>query len=98
SMTRDERKGAPPNRGCCGTSLPKSPGQSKPLLQLATLCSGSGYFCVEVRRSNPESDSGMDPSELVPLARRLLSCPVAPFYEAGVRAVVETVCAEHGLD
>jgi endoglucanase len=40
----------------------------------------------------------MDPSELVPLAGRLLSCPVAPFEEAGVRAVVETVCAEHGLD
>jgi endoglucanase len=40
----------------------------------------------------------MDPAELVALAGRLLSCPVAPFYEAGVRAVVETVCSEHGLD
>lgn len=39
----------------------------------------------------------MDPQELARLASRLLSCPTAPYHEAGVRAVVETICAEHGL-
>ena len=27
-----------------------------------------------------------------------MSCPAAPFHEAGVRAVVELICAEHGLN
>lgn len=26
-----------------------------------------------------------------------MSCPAAPYHEAGVRAVVEVICAEHGL-
>ena len=39
----------------------------------------------------------MEPKEFSRLAQRLMSCPAAPFYEAGVRAVVELICSEHGL-
>ncbi|HSH14775.1 MAG TPA: M20/M25/M40 family metallo-hydrolase, partial [Verrucomicrobiae bacterium] len=39
----------------------------------------------------------MELNELTQLAARLMSCPTAPFHEAGVRAVVEVICAEHGL-
>jgi endoglucanase len=39
----------------------------------------------------------MEKKELSRLAARLMSCPTAPYHEAGVRAVVETICAEHGL-
>ena len=39
----------------------------------------------------------MDPKELRQFASRLMSCPTAPCHEAGVRAVVETICAENGL-
>src|SRR5689334_9672506 len=40
----------------------------------------------------------MEKKELTQLASRLMTCPTAPYHEAGVRAVVETICAEHGLD
>ncbi len=39
----------------------------------------------------------MNAKELARIAARLMSCPAAPFHEAGVRAVVESICAEHGL-
>ena len=39
----------------------------------------------------------MNPKEFAGIARRLMSCPAAPFYEAGVRAVVEFICTENGL-
>jgi endoglucanase len=39
----------------------------------------------------------MNPQEFISIARRLMSCPAAPFHEAGVRAVVELICAENGL-
>ncbi len=39
----------------------------------------------------------MNQRELVRLAGRLMTCPTAPYHEAGVRGVVETICAEHGL-
>jgi endoglucanase len=39
----------------------------------------------------------MNPREFVRLAQRLMACPAAPFHEAGVRAVVEVICAENGL-
>src|SRR6188474_1643775 len=39
----------------------------------------------------------MDPKEFARLAGRLMSCPAAPFHEAGVRAVVELICTENGL-
>lgn len=31
------------------------------------------------------------------IARRLMTCPAAPFHEDAVRAAVEGLCAEHGL-
>src|SRR5262245_28292930 len=40
----------------------------------------------------------MNPREFVRLAQRLMACPAAPFHEAGVRAVVEVIGAENGLD
>lgn len=40
----------------------------------------------------------MNPREFVRLAQRLMACPAAPFFEAGVRAVVEVVCAKNELD
>ena len=39
----------------------------------------------------------MNSKEFASLAKRLMSCPAAPFHEAGVRAVVEVICAENGL-
>jgi endoglucanase len=39
----------------------------------------------------------VNPKDFAGLARRLMSCPAAPFYEAGVRAVVELICTEHEL-
>lgn len=39
----------------------------------------------------------MNANEFSAIARRLMSCAAAPFYEAGVRAEVEAICAEHGL-
>ena len=39
----------------------------------------------------------MNPKEFAAIARRLMSCPAAPYYEAGVRAVVELICTENGL-
>jgi endoglucanase len=39
----------------------------------------------------------MNPKELCRLAGRLMSCPAAPYHEAGIRVVVETICAESGL-
>lgn len=39
----------------------------------------------------------MNPREFRIIARRLMACPAAPFYESGVRAVVERICAEDGL-
>jgi endoglucanase len=39
----------------------------------------------------------VNPKEFAAIARRLMSCPAAPFHEAGVRAVVELICAENGL-
>jgi len=40
----------------------------------------------------------MNAKEFAALAGRLMSCPAAPYHEAGVRAVVEVICAENGLD
>ena len=40
----------------------------------------------------------MDATEFCELARRLMSCPAAPYHEAGVRAEVEKICGELGLD
>jgi endoglucanase len=40
----------------------------------------------------------MDPKEFSRLAQRLMSCPAAPYHEAGVRAVVEQICSEERLD
>ncbi|HYV30510.1 MAG TPA: hypothetical protein VEO53_05300, partial [Candidatus Binatia bacterium] len=42
-------------------------------------------------------DGSMNPKEFARLAARLMSCPAAPFHEAGVRGVVESICAENGL-
>jgi len=39
----------------------------------------------------------MQPSSFCALARRLMSCPAAPFHETGVRDAVEAICAENGL-
>jgi endoglucanase len=39
----------------------------------------------------------MTPKEFSLIAGRLMRCPAAPFYEAGVRAAVELLCEEHGL-
>jgi endoglucanase len=39
----------------------------------------------------------VNPKEFARLAQRLMSCPAAPFHEAGVRTVVEIICAENGL-
>ena len=39
----------------------------------------------------------MSPKEFAAIAARLMSRPAAPFHEAGVRAVVEVICAEQGL-
>lgn len=39
----------------------------------------------------------MNPNEFARIARHLMSCPAAPYHEAGVRAVVELICAENGL-
>jgi endoglucanase len=39
----------------------------------------------------------MEQKELRQIAARLMSCPTAPYHEAGVRAVVETICVESGL-
>jgi endoglucanase len=39
----------------------------------------------------------VNPKEFAGIARRLMSCPAAPFYEAEVRAVVELICSENGL-
>jgi endoglucanase len=38
----------------------------------------------------------MDPL-LQDFARRLMTCPAAPYFEQKVRAVVEAICEEHGL-
>ena len=35
--------------------------------------------------------------EFAVIAGRLMACPAAPFHEAGVRDVVEEICAEHDL-
>ena len=35
--------------------------------------------------------------EFAAIAGRLMACPAAPFHEAGVRDVVEEICAEHDL-
>src|SRR5262245_1388861 len=43
------------------------------------------------------SPNMMDARQFARLARRLMSCPAAPFHEAGVRSVVEVICAEQGL-
>jgi len=40
----------------------------------------------------------MTPQEFSRIAGRLMRCPAAPFHEAGVRAEVEGICAEHGLE
>jgi len=40
----------------------------------------------------------MNPKEFTALARRLMSCPAAPFHEGAVRTAVELICAKHGLD
>jgi endoglucanase len=40
----------------------------------------------------------MTPPEFSRIAGRLMRCPAAPFHEAGVRAAVELICAEHGLE
>src|SRR4026207_496981 len=53
-------------------------------------------FRVEGWQGNAESP-GVNPKEFASLAGRLMSCPAAPYFEAGVRAVVELVCTEHGL-
>jgi endoglucanase len=53
-------------------------------------------FRVEAKRGNVDSPR-VNPKEFASLARRLMSCPAAPYYEAGVRAVVELICTEHGL-
>jgi putative aminopeptidase FrvX len=39
----------------------------------------------------------VNPKEFAGIARHLMSCPAAPFYEAGVQAVVERICTENGL-
>ena len=39
----------------------------------------------------------MNSTQFSALAARLLRCPAAPYHEAGVRAAVEELCAEHGL-
>jgi endoglucanase len=39
----------------------------------------------------------MTPKEFSLITGRLMRCPAAPFYEAGVRAAVELLCEEHGL-
>lgn len=53
-------------------------------------------FRVEGRWRNVES-ARVNPKEFARIAGRLMSCPAAPFYEAGVRAVVELICTENGL-
>ena len=40
----------------------------------------------------------MTPKEFSRIAGQLMRCPAAPFHEAGVRAAVELLCDEHGLD
>src|SRR5579859_2126642 len=40
----------------------------------------------------------MTPKAFCQLAGRLLQHPTAPYYEHGVRAEVEQICAEHQLD
>jgi len=40
----------------------------------------------------------MNTEPLVLIAKRLMCCPTAPYYEAGVRAEAERICSEHGLD
>ncbi|MFM1768441.1 MAG: putative aminopeptidase YsdC [Verrucomicrobiota bacterium] len=40
----------------------------------------------------------MTPREFCAIARRLMTCPAAPYHEHGVRDAVEALCAEHGLD
>jgi endoglucanase len=39
----------------------------------------------------------MNPKALSQIARRLLSCPAAPYHEAAVRAEVEAICSENRL-
>lgn len=39
----------------------------------------------------------MNAKEFASIARRLMICPAAPFHEAGVRSVVECICAENGI-
>lgn len=39
----------------------------------------------------------MTRKEFCEIARRLMSCPSAPYHEQAVRAEVEAICAEHGL-
>ena len=39
----------------------------------------------------------MTPKEFSLITGRLMRCPAAPFYEAGVRDAVELLCEEHGL-
>src|ERR1043166_1298619 len=56
-------------------------------------------FVVERSNLNDESEGDdMDAKELARLAARLMSCPAAPFHEAGVRGVVESICQENDLD
>ncbi len=40
----------------------------------------------------------MNSKEFTTIAERLRCCPAAPFHEAGVRAVVELICTENGLN
>jgi putative aminopeptidase FrvX len=39
----------------------------------------------------------MDKKEIIQLGSRLMKCPTAPFHEAAVRDMVESICAEEGL-
>lgn len=39
----------------------------------------------------------MNPNAFSQIARRLLSCPTAPYHEAAVRAEVEAICCENSL-
>lgn len=40
----------------------------------------------------------MTPQEFSRIAGRLMRCPAAPFHEAAVRAEVESICSDHGLE
>jgi endoglucanase len=40
----------------------------------------------------------MESKHFTQLAARLLRAPTAPYHEAGVRDVIETICREHGLE